>query len=65
MKSKRYAVEAQAWRSDTWEVTHYTNSLPVAKRYAASMAQSPTIRATQVVDPTTGLVMAWVYRSRK
>ena len=58
MKSKRYTVEAQAWRSGTWEVIHYTNSLPVAKRYAARMVKSREIRATRLVDQITGYVMA-------
>ena len=58
MKSKRYTVEAQARRSGTWEAVYYTDSLPVAKRYAASMVKSPEIRAARVVNQITGQVMA-------
>ena len=58
MKSKRYTVEAQAWRSGTWEAIYYTDRLTVAKQYATSVVRSREIRATRVVDEITGQVMA-------
>ena len=58
MKSRRYAVKTQAINSTTWEAIHYTDSLSVAKRYAAAKAKMPEIQAARVVNQITGQVMA-------
>jgi hypothetical protein len=55
---KRYRVEAQALGSTAWEPIYYTDSLPVAKRYAAAMLKATEVRATRVVNQVTGQVMA-------
>ena len=57
MKAKRYAVEARAHKSNTWESVYYTNDLDAARRYAAAMLRSEEVRTTLVVDLTTGLVI--------
>lgn len=58
MKSNRYAVEVQSGNSGTWEPVYYTDSLSVAKRYAAAKARTPEIQAARVVNQITGQVMA-------
>jgi hypothetical protein len=55
---KRYRVEAQAQGSTTWEAIYYTDSLPVAKRYAAAVLKVAEVRATRVVNQATGQVTA-------
>ncbi|MCP4541796.1 MAG: hypothetical protein GY832_32090 [Chloroflexi bacterium] len=52
---KRYRVDAQAPGSKTWEPIHYTNSLPVARRYADQMRKAPTVKTTRVVNQLTGM----------
>ena len=55
---KCYRVEALAQASTTWEPIYYTDSLPVAKRYAAAMVKSQHIQAAQVVKQITEQVVA-------
>jgi hypothetical protein len=49
MKSKRYQVEIQTRDSTTWEIVHYTDSLPVPKRHPAA----------RVINQITRQVMAY------
>jgi hypothetical protein len=58
MKPKRYVVEARATNSTAWKAIHRTDSLSVAKRYAAAKVRLPEIRAARVVNHITGQVMA-------
>ena len=58
MGAKRYAVQAQGQRFDIWGPVYYTDSLDGAKRYAAAMLKSQEVRATGVVDQTTGKTVA-------
>jgi hypothetical protein len=53
---KRYSVEVQESGSSVWEIVHYTDSLPVAKRYADSMANRVRIGGARVIDGDTGRV---------
>jgi hypothetical protein len=50
---KRYRVETLTSISDTWEAVYYTDSLPVARRYTASLRNPGEIQATRVVDQRT------------
>ncbi|MCP4540533.1 MAG: hypothetical protein GY832_25635 [Chloroflexi bacterium] len=54
----RYRVEAKEVGSSAWESIHYTDSLPVAKRYAERMKKLATIHATRVMDQRTEMVVA-------
>jgi hypothetical protein len=58
VKPKRYVVETQAINSTAWEAIHTTDSLSVAKRYAAAKAKLPEIQVARVVNQITGQVMA-------
>ena len=50
---KRYRVETLTSTSSTWEPAYYTDSLPVARRYAASLRNPGKIKASRVVDQRT------------
>jgi hypothetical protein len=50
---KRYRVETLTSTSSTWEPVYYTDSLPVARRYTASLRNSQGIPMTRVVDQRT------------
>jgi hypothetical protein len=50
---KRYRVETLIGISGTWEAVYQTDSLPVARRYAASLRDPGEIPATRVVDQRT------------
>jgi hypothetical protein len=50
---KRYRVEILTNTSSIWEPVCYTDSLPVARRYAVSLRYSDEIEATRVVDQRT------------
>jgi hypothetical protein len=51
---KRYRVETLIGISGTWEAVYQTDSLPVARRYAASLRDPGEIPVTRVVDQRTG-----------
>jgi hypothetical protein len=50
---KRYRVETLTSTSSTWEAVYETGSLPVARRYTASLRNSQGIPMTRVVDRRT------------
>ena len=50
---ERYRVEKLVLGSNTWETVHHTDSLPVARRYAASLRNPGRIKAARVVDQET------------
>lgn len=50
---KRYRVETLSGPSGTWETVYETDSLPVARRYAASLQNPGEIQTTRVVDQRT------------
>jgi hypothetical protein len=50
---KRYRVETLINTSSTWEAVYYTDSLPVARRYTASLRSSHGTPMTRVVDQRT------------
>jgi hypothetical protein len=54
---KRYRVETLTSASSTWEPVYHTDSLPVARRYTASLRNSHGIPMTRVVDQRTEQVV--------
>jgi hypothetical protein len=50
---RRYRVETLTKTSSTWKPVYFTDSLPVARRYTASLRNSQGIPMTRVVDQRT------------
>lgn len=59
MKPKRYRVETLHLRQEIWKPEHYTDSLPVAKRYIAAVVKSQEVWAVRVVDQVTEKVVSY------
>jgi hypothetical protein len=55
---KQYRVDTLSYNRGNWEQAHQTNSLAVAKHYAASLYQSARVQAVRVVDQITQQVMS-------